>query len=65
MTRYTTAGYGDETTFPPCTGHPGDPRTPDHSCEETECPECGSEFCVERDQFGRLECAECGYPVEQ
>jgi DnaJ-class molecular chaperone len=36
--RYTTAGYGDECTFPPCTGHPSDPRTPEP--ELVECPSC-------------------------
>jgi hypothetical protein len=40
MTRYTRFGPGDPITWPPCTGHPGDPRTDDHfSPEEDEEPE--------------------------
>jgi len=29
-------GPGDECTWPPCTGHPGDPRTPDEPDVEYE-----------------------------
>jgi predicted RNA-binding Zn-ribbon protein involved in translation (DUF1610 family) len=53
--RYTTAGYGDEATFPPCTGHPLDPRTEE---AEQACPQCGSTDLLEIDMG--LMCAECG-----
>ena len=29
MSRYTPYGPGDSITWPPCTGHPNDPRTDD------------------------------------
>lgn len=33
MSGYTRYGYGDEQTFPPCYGHPNDPRTDDDEIE--------------------------------
>lgn len=61
--RYTTLGYGDEGTFPPCTGHPHDPRTPE-SEELAECPKCGSTEWEDYDAFGFRVCAVCGCPVD-
>jgi hypothetical protein len=32
----TMPGYGDEETWPPCVGHPNDPRSEDEDEDETE-----------------------------
>jgi len=34
MDTRTAPGYGDQTTWAPCTGHPMDPRTPDDDFEQ-------------------------------
>lgn len=70
--RYTTLGPGDAATWPPYSGHPGDPRAPDdvditdddswQSARTGRCPFCGDEGQIDEVDVGQfaVACEGCG-----
>lgn len=67
--KFTEYGPGDEATWPPCTGHPLDPRTLDtlNHCadclenvdEELQKLECGDEVCLKCWNAAKTYCSAC------
>jgi Lar family restriction alleviation protein len=72
MSPFTNLGPGDESTWPPYSGHPGDPRAPDDvditdddewtNAKTDRCPFCGDEGQVEETGLGTfmVVCEGCG-----
>ena len=69
MSPFTNLGPGDAATWPPCYGHPGDPRTEEDPTDESSwtdlrtarCPFCGGEGQVCETNYGtfRVQCESC------